>query len=123
MRNRQADNDTESRDAEHHPGGASRTSSKIVRRLLQVVSVIMPVAGVLCLVLPFALGDDFDDFIEALNEFVMMEGPVPGRISKELPDDLEPMQANIFAFDGGTTGTTGDAFEELNASNLRNESE
>ena len=123
MRNRQADNDTESRDAEHHPGGASRTSSKIVRRLLQVVSVIMPVAGVLCLVLPFALGDDFDDFIEALNEFVMMEGPVPGRISKELPDDLEPMQANIFAFDGGTTGTTGDAFEELNASNLRNGSE
>lgn len=79
----------------------------------------MVVLGVLFVGLPFVTGDDFDDFIEKLNSLIVLEGPVPGSIEEDLPDNLEPEEANMYAFEGGITGTAKDTADDFNEANLR----
>lgn len=86
---------------------------------VHVASVAALIVAVFCLIVPLALGDDFDDFIEALNKLIALEGPVPGSIAKDLPDDLDPKRANTFAYEGGPTGTYRDAYENVDEENFR----
>ena len=87
-----------------------------------------------------AKGTDFDDFIEALNELVEQQGPVPGHIAKELPqpqaigevaaagEDLsdgqtntpDPVRANSFAFETSELNSEEPiTSSQLNLSNLQ----
>ena len=134
----------EVRSAEYVPLRTRRGAGKIAtnrnrlgRRPARAATLI---AGAVLLLVSAAQSNDFDDFIEALNELVMQAGPVPGSLAEDLPqaqvnqamaaaaDDLsngqthtpDPGRANQFAFEGYEL----DAEEtvtatELNTANLQ----
>ncbi len=62
---------------------------------------------------------DEDAALAALNGLIQSLGPFAGRISSELPPDLDPEVANAYAFEGGFTGTAADPAEGFNSGNLR----
>ena len=94
-------------------------NTKNRRGSLCIVRGIIAILALLCIVTPIAVGDDFDDLIEELNQLISKVGPVPGSIAEDLPDELLPHVANEFAFEGGVTGTHEDTREDLNQSNFR----
>ena len=53
------------------------------------------IAGALVFLVSAAQSHDFDDSIATLNEQVMLEGPIPGRIAEEIPEQqaVEEMTA------------------------------
>jgi FtsP/CotA-like multicopper oxidase with cupredoxin domain len=67
---------------------------------------------------PIACTSEFNDAVGYLNSLIEDLGPVPGSIGP-LPEDIEPHEANEFAFEGGTTGSADDAGEDINLNNFR----
>ena len=61
---------------------------------------------------PLACSAEFDQAVDYVSS--MVSGSVG-----PLPDDLDPHEANAFAFEGGTTGTSDDPGENINQSNFR----
>ena len=108
----------------------------------RVGRLLFLVGGAICVIglLSAAKGTDFDDFIEALNELVEQQGPVPGHIAKELPqsqaigevaaagEDLsdgqtntpDPVRATSFAFETSELNSEESiVYSEMNLSNLQ----
>lgn len=85
-------------------------------RRVRLAGVVLAVGA--AAVSPLACNGELTDTVDYLNALISEEGPVPGTIGP-LPDDLDPHEANEFAFEGGTTGTAEDTEENLNHNNFR----
>ena len=67
-----------------------RSSKKLRRRRMNGIgSSFVWVTALIAIfgVFSAAQSDDFDDFIEALNQLIIQEGPFPGQIADPLPED------------------------------------
>jgi FtsP/CotA-like multicopper oxidase with cupredoxin domain len=86
---------------------------------LRARTVLTAALASLPMLLPLAAMAKDDDSIAAQNALIALEGPVPGIIAEELPLDLIPKHPEEYAFEGGYTGTSSDAGEDINLYNLR----
>ncbi|WP_428261458.1 multicopper oxidase domain-containing protein [Haliangium sp.] len=82
----------------------------VPKQARSVGALLALTAGVLT---PLACASgDFDDAVGYVSALVT------GTIGP-LPDDIEPHEANAFAFEGGQTGTSEDPGEDINLNNVR----